>query len=432
MARIKLAYIGGGSTRAAGTMASFVHQGQNFDGSQVVLIDLDPARLEIVQTITRKMARARGLDLTITTTTNRREGLRDCDAVLTSFRPGGFEARYLDESIPLKHGVIGQETQGPGGFFMALLSIHVMQDIIADMEALCPRARLFNYTNPINIVSEAVTHHTAIPTISLCEGPIASNRDFAEMIGLDPDRLDAVSVGLNHGSWSVRHLYEGHDFIAILRQAREEMLHDPETPAYELRMVNLACQMNALPNHYFQYYYFKDEVLAELQAKPTTRAQDILARVPDYWAHYREQAALDAPELDPERSRGGIHELELAIDVMDAIYNDRKEVWYVNIPNQGALPDFPADLVVETNGFVDQYGVKPLVQGPMPRHLTGLVKMLGEYQALTAEAAWSGSRTDAIRALASHPLVFSLAVAEALYDEMAAAHQRYLPDRLLH
>ena len=125
MARIKLAYIGGGSTRAAGTMASFVHQGENFNGSEVVLIDLDEERLGIVQTIAQKMARARGLDLTITTTTDRRAGLHDCDAVLTSFRAGGFEARYLDESIPLKYGVIGQETQGPGGFFMALRSIHV-------------------------------------------------------------------------------------------------------------------------------------------------------------------------------------------------------------------------------------------------------------------------------------------------------------------
>src|SRR5438874_6296331 len=126
-------------------MASFVHQGENFDGSEVVLIDLDAERLGIVQTIAQKMARARGLDITVTTTTNRREGLRDCDAVLTSFRPGGFEARYLYESIPLKHGVIGQETQGPGDFFMELRSIHVRRSIVEDMEGVCHNARLFDY-----------------------------------------------------------------------------------------------------------------------------------------------------------------------------------------------------------------------------------------------------------------------------------------------
>ena len=432
MARIKLAYIGGGSTRAAGTMASFVHQGENFDGSEVVLIDLHDEHLRIVQTLARKMARSRGLDITITTTTNRREGLRDCEAVLTSFRPGGFEARYLDESIPLKHDVIGQETQGPGGFFMALRSIHVTKSIIEDMEQVCPRARLFNYTNPINIVSEAVTHHTYIPCISFCEGPIVGNRDFAELAGLDPDRLDAVSVGLNHGSWSIRHLYDGQDFIAVLRDAYEHR-RMPDTPEdrWETRLVELAFEMDALPSHYFQYYYFTDEILAELRAKPTTRAQDIMASVPDYWAHYREQAASDVPELNPHRSRGGIHELELAIDVMDAIYNDRKEVWYVNVPNCGSLADFPDDLVVETQGYVDRNGVTPLVFGHLPRHVVGLVKMLGEYQALTAEAAWSGNRRDAIRALASHPLIFSLRKAEAIYAEMAEAHRRYLPERLL-
>jgi 6-phospho-beta-glucosidase len=121
----------------------------------------------------------------------------------------------------------------------------------------------------------------------------------------------------------------------------------------------------------------------------------------------------------------------LGIDVMDALFNDRKAVWYVNVPNRGSLSDFPDDLVVETVGYVDRAGITPLAMGALPRHVAGLVKMLGEYQALTAEAAWSGTRVDALRALASHPLVFSLPKAETIYDEMAAAHRDYLPKRLL-
>ena len=222
MARIKLAYIGGGSTRAPGTMASFIERGAHFSGSEVVLIDLNAERLELVKTIAQRMAKHRGLDLKVTATTDRRAGLVDCDAVLTSFRPGGFEARHLDESLPLKFGIIGQETQGPGGFFMALRSIHIMQGIIQDMEAVCPKARLFNYTNPINIISEAVTHHTSIPTISLCEGPIIFPRGLARAAGLDPDKLDTVMVGLNHGCWTTHHLYEGEDIIPKIRAAYEE------------------------------------------------------------------------------------------------------------------------------------------------------------------------------------------------------------------
>ena len=431
MARIKLAYIGGGSTRAPGTMASLIHQGQNFQGSEVVLIDIDESHLQLVKTLAEKMARYHGVDLRVSYTTDRRLGLQDCDAVLTSFRPGGFEARYLDESIPLKHGVIGQETQGPGGFFMALRSIYVMQSIIADMEAICPRARLFNYTNPINLVSEAITHHSDIPTVSLCEGPIIFPRGIARMAELNPDLVDATMIGLNHGCWSVRHLYDGQDILPLLRAAHEEMRNTQTANRHRLRMLELACMMDSLPADYFQYYYFKEEVLDELNAKPTTRAQDIMANVADYWAHYEEQAASDQPSLDPRRSRGGIHELELAIDVMDAVFNDRKEVWPVNMPNRGAIADFPDNLVVEVPGYVDRHGAQPIAQGHMPPQVVGLVKMLGEYQALAAEAAWCGTRRDAIRALASHPLIFSLRLAETIYDEMASAHRQYLPARLL-
>ncbi len=431
MARIKLAYIGGGSTRAPGTMASFIHQSANFDGSEVALIDLDAERLDIVRTLAAKMAHQRGFDITITATTDRRAGLRDCDAVLTSFRPGGFEARYLDESIPLKHGVIGQETQGPGGFFMALRSIHVMQGIVADMEATCPSARLFNYTNPVNIVAEAVAHHANIPIVSLCEGPITFPRGLARAAGLDPDKVDATMIGFNHGSWSVRHLYDGQDIMPRIRAGYERLRDDPAANRTDLRLLALADVMGSLPASYFQYYYYRDDILSELRAKGTTRAQDIMASLPDYWAHYRAQAANDAPQLDPHRSRGGIYEMELALDVIDAVYNDRKEVWPVNVPNRGAIADIPGDRVVEVPGYVDRHGVTPLASGHLPPQVAGLVKMLGEYQALTAEAAWSGTRREAIRALASNPLVPSLPKAEAIYDEMAAAHREYLPARLV-
>ena len=138
----------------------------------MVLIDLDPERLDVTQTLATKLAHAQGVDLRFSQTTDRRAGLSDCDAVLTSFRPGGFEARALDERIPLQFNIIGQETQGPGGFFMALRAIHVMQAIVADMEAVCPGATLINYTNPINLVAQAITRNSAIRTVSLCEGPI--------------------------------------------------------------------------------------------------------------------------------------------------------------------------------------------------------------------------------------------------------------------
>lgn len=431
MARIKLAYIGGGSTRAAGTMASFIERGDAFAGSEIVLLDLVPDRLALIERLSRRMAESKGVDLRVTSTTDRRQALSDCDAVLSSFRPGGFEARALDERIPLRFGIVGQETQGPGGFFMALRAIHVMKGIVADMVDVCPSALLVNYTNPVNIVAQAVSDHSEVPIVSLCEGPIYFPTILAHAAELDPELVDAPMAGLNHNCWSVSARYDGAELAPLVRDAWERRRDDPSLTPHQRRVLQLAAAMDAVPADYFQYYYFHDELLAEMQAKATTRAEDIVAWSPGYWQHYAEQAEAERPILDPSRSRGGIHELELAIDVIDALYNDRDEIHPLNLPGRGALPGFPDELVVEAQGRCSAAGMELLPQPPLAPQVSGLVKMLGEYQWLAAEAAWSGGRREAVRALASHPLIFELDTAERLYDAMAAAHRTYLPDRLL-
>jgi 6-phospho-beta-glucosidase len=432
VARIKLVYVGGGSTRAGGTMASFLHNGADFDGSEVVLVDLDPDRLALIEKLARRMAAARGLDIAISATTDRRAALRDCDAVLSSFRPGGFQARALDERIPLDHGVLGQETQGAGGFFMALRAITVFRELCAEMEEICPDAWIFNYTNPVNLVAEAVTHHSPVRIVSLCEGPIYFVDHIARVAELDRSQLDATMVGLNHGCWSVEHTYRGADAIPAIEAAWERRRGDPALERHDARLLHLAATMGSIPAEYFRYYYFRDEIVAELAARPTTRAQDIMSWAPDYWRHYAEQAERDDPELDPGRSRGGINELELAIDVMDAIFNDRDEVHPVNVPNRGgALAGFPEDLVVEVPGRCTAAGIEPIPTPPLPRQVRGLVMMLAEYQALAAEAAWSGTAQDAVRALAANPLVGQIDLAERLYGELAHAHRALLPERLV-
>jgi 6-phospho-beta-glucosidase len=431
VARIRLAYIGGGSTRAPGTMASLIAQAEQFAGSEIVLIDLDADRLALVQKLAQRLAEHHGADLTVTTTTDRAAGLADCDYVLTSFRPGGFEARYLDERIPLDHGMIGQETQGIGGFFMALRSVAVMKEIIADLERVAPRAMIVNYTNPVNLVAQAVTTHSDMPFVSLCEGPLYSPAELASAIGLDPALLDVRSIGLNHASWSVHHTYDGEDFISLLEDAQPRFAGTDELTPRVRRMLNIAVATGHVPSEYAQYYFYTDEILADLTSRPTTRAQDIMARVPDYWAHYREQAELPHPELDPARSRGGINELELALDLIAAIANNTPRMLPVNVPNRGAIPDLPDDQVVETFAQVDAAGIFPLALGPLPHPVAGLVQSLAEYQLLAGQAAWEGTRRDAIRALLANPLCRNLEQVATVYDALASAHRQYLPERLL-
>lgn len=428
---MRIAYVGGGSTRAPAVARGLVERAAAFAGSEVALIDLDAGRLATIERLARRMAEAAGADIRFEATTDRRAGLAGADIVLTSFRPGGFEARRLDEAVPLRHGVIGQETQGPGGLFMALRAVHAIRPMLEDIDAVCPRAHLVNYTNPVNVVAEAVSRHAGRAVISLCEGPIIFPREVAEAAGLDPEPLDVVMIGLNHGSWSVRHLHDGADLVDLVRAAWEARRDDPSLAPQARRLMHMTAAMGAVPAQYFKYYHFRDEILAELRAAPRTRAETIMAEVPDQWAHYEEQAAADVPRLDPARSRGGMDLLEIAVDVMDALANDRREVWPVNVPNRGAVRGLPDDLVVEVPGLVDRHGAAPVASGAIPSPCRGLVMALAEHQRLAADLAWSGGRREGVQAMLANPLVPSLPVAEALWDEMAAAHRAHLPARLL-
>jgi 6-phospho-beta-glucosidase len=432
MARIKIAYLGGGSSRAPGTMASFIHHGAEFDGSEFVLIDLDADHLEITRRMATQMAKAAGFDITVTATTDMRRGLADVDAVLSSFRPGGFEARALDERIPLKYGVIGQETQGPGGLMMSLRSAQVIRELCGNLADVAPRARIFNYTNPVNMVSQVVADNTGIPIVSFCEGPIVFPPVVAKAAGLDPAKLVANMTGVNHNVWSNEATYDGRDAIEVLRERWEELRGQPVTDVNGHRALHLAVALGSIPSDYFNYFYFRDELLREQQLARKTRSEVIMSSLDSYWSHYTEQAESASPQLDPSRSRGGIHELELAIEAMSAFYNDTGARLPFNIPNEGSvLPGFDESVVVEVWGTVDAKGFHPEQQRPLPTSVLGITKQLAEYQLLAAKAGWDGTRDDAVRAMVAHPLVPSLTVAEALYDEMSAAQAQWLPARLL-
>ena len=428
---MRIAYIGGGSTRAPGTIAALLERSRRFAGSELVLFDPAREHLEIVARLGRRMVAAAGADLTITTAAHRGEALRDADVVLASFRPGGFEARAHDERIPLAHGIIGQETQGPGGFFLALRSLHVFRSLVQEMEECCPRALLVNYTNPVNVVAQAITRYSDVRTVSLCEGPIVWPRHVARAAGLDPDAVRATMVGLNHACWSIAAEIEGDDLFAVVDAAWARARGEPAADERTAQLLHLTSRMGSIPADYLRYYYFPDETLATARARARTRGEELLDALPGYWAHYAEQADARAPALDAAHSRAGVGELELAVAVIDAAVNDTGEEYPVNVPNRGAIAGFADDLVVEVPAICDAVGFHPTVRGvSLPPHVSGLIEMLAEYQSLTADAGWRGTRTDAVRALAAHPLVLSLSKAEALYGELAKAHAVNLPERL--
>ncbi len=434
--KAKIAIIGGGSPYCAGLMHSFVHYAQNFQGCEIVLMDIDPDGLELIYTIGTKLFKHAEAKITLERTTNQKTAIDGADFVITAFRTGGMQARRFDEKIPLRHGLIGQETVGAGGFFYALRTIPVMAGIAATMEKIAPKAFLLNYTNPSNIVTEAITLSSGIQIIGMCDGPLHEIQHVAEAAGVGPmagERLYHRTVGLNHGNWTTAVWRNGVDVLPQIIAWSEQIAEQPMTPAnYEhIMLAKLIATYRAIPSHYMHYYYFPELVLAFLQQKPTSRAEDIMQMLPALLNHYREEAKKDVPHLT--QMRGGTGFGDFALDVLRSLLHNTGEEWVLNVQNRGAIHFLDAERVVEVPCHVDARGAIPLMQGDAGIGIEqrGLLAQLAEYESATARAALWGTRKDAIKALAANPLVMSYSKAELVYQEMAAAHEHYLPHHLL-
>lgn len=410
----KIAIIGGGSAYAPGLLNAFIQHADAFDGAELALMDIAALELDIVHRLGRKMA-ARA-NLRITATTNRQAAIEGADYVLTTFREGGFQARHRDESIPLKYNVIGQETIGPGGFFFAMRTLPVIQSLLDDLRRLAPRARLVNYTNPTQIVAEAVTHFSDIPCLSICDQSNDDAKKILDALNLPNATVALESIGLNHATWSTRFTIDGEDGVALMMRHYDAVLSRDDVSARVKRQFRLTREYGRLPNSYLQYYYFREETVAEALARPRTRAQEIMDALPSYYQHFREQIAAPVPRLT--HVRGGSIFGDMAVEVIRGLVQQNRSIHILNVPNRGAIPNFAPDRIVEVPARLERDGATPLVQPRLPSEVAGLMQMLAEYQWLAAEAIWHADRHAMEHALAANPLVLSLSLAKQLLSEV--------------
>lgn len=419
----RITVVGAGSGYMPGVIRGLLHRAEDLRGSELVFYDVDADHLGLMARLARRMFAARGADLTVRTETGPKAALDGTDFVFTTFRPGGLAARKLDETIPLRHGVVGQETCGPGGFFMACRSVPVLLDLARTVDEVAPGAWIVNYTNPTNIVTGAVTRFGGARIIGLCDQFAGDQAMWAGLLDLPADRMTVDWAGLNHATWALRVRVDGRDVTDDVRHRVAELPapDDPDTA----KLVAIARAQGLLPNSYLRYYYWHDEMLAELRAKPTTRAEDIMAMLPAYYASVAREAERDDP--DPSRERGGGDHGEFAVDTICAVARDEGRRLIVNTVNGGAIGGLDPAGIVEVPSIVGAQGPVPLVMGELPHQVRGLTQAIHEYEWLTARAAATGDRRVALRALMAHPNVRSQPAAERILDEGLAAHRAYLP-----
>jgi 6-phospho-beta-glucosidase len=416
---VKVAVVGGGSTYTPELVDGFASRQTELPVDQLTLLDIDETRLSIVGGLAQRILDRRGWGGRLTLTGDRDDALEGADFVVIQLRVGGQQARYVDETLPLRFGCIGQETTGAGGFAKALRTVPLVLELAEQTASRgAPGAWVVDFTNPVGIVMQALLDegHRAI---GLCNVAIGLQRTFASMFEVAPERVQLEHVGLNHLTWERRVLVDGVDRLPqLLDDHAETLAEEADVPAELIGLLRM------VPSYYLHYFYMTEDVLKE-QLGGRTRAEEVMEIERELLEMYKDPALNEKPALLEQR--GGAYYSEAAAQLIASLQAGTGDVQVVDIRNDGTIPGLPDDAVVEVPATIDREGAHPIPVPALEPEIGGLVQQVKAYERLTVQAATSGDRNVALKALVANPLVADYPVAAPLLDDLLAANRDHLP-----
>ena len=426
---MKIAVIGGGSTYTPELVNGFLDRVRSLPLTELWLMDIDPERLEIVGGFAQRMVQAKGNPFSVVLTTDQRAAVKGAAYVTTQFRVGHMPARVADEYLGKRHGLIGQETTGVGGMAKALRTIPVLLKLAKDMQELAPAALLVNFTNPSGLVTEALQRYAPdVPSVGVCNVPIGMKMRIVQELEKSSGRkipleqVELNTLGLNHLSWHRGFTVDGEDVWPQVLQSTIAQLKAEKEPEWDPRVIE---SLKMIPNYYLQYYYETPHKAALQEQWPPSRGEEVIEIEKGLLKQYADPN-LNEPPADLMK-RGGAYYSTVATQLLNAHYNDMGETHVVNVRQNGAVPGWPADWVLEMPAKVDRQGIHPLPAEPLPPVCFGLLAHVKAYELLTVEAAVHGDRQAAYQALLVHPLGPKADQVQSVLDDLLETNKAFLP-----
>ena len=421
--------------------------------TELVFMDCDADKLRIYGGLARHVARLLDPALKFTLTTDADEAVRDADYIITTIRVGGDHTRVRDERIALDLGILGQETTGAAGLSFAMRSVPALADYCERIKRLSkPTVKVFNFTNPAGVVSQALRDMGYDFTYGICDAPSGMLHQFADLYGVDTSRIVGECYGLNHLSFFRSIQIDG-------REIMPELIARPD--AYEktdLRFFgrDLIEHMGCVLNEYLYYFYYREQAVQNILKAGVTRGEVIedinrqmteeLSKMDiendfdsclacfEKWYGKREDAYM-ANETGVHRDKpwkfdvfspdaGGY--AGVALRFIELVETGTTGSMILCAPNQGAIPTLADDDIVEITCDISRDGAKPhKVENPDPRALE-LIRRVKSYERLAAKAIVQRDRTAAVDCLMLHPLVNSYSLAVQLVDAYFALNAPFL------
>lgn len=434
---------GGGSTFTPGIIMMLLDNQEEFPIRKIKFYDNDEKRQEVIAKAIEILLKERAPEIEFAYTTDPEEGFTDVDFVMAHIRVGKYAMRELDEKIPLKYDIVGQETCGPGGLAYGLRSIPGVIEILDYMEEYSPNAWMLNYSNPAAIVAEATrVLRPDSRIINICDMPVGIEDRMAQILDLE-SRKDFVVryYGLNHfGWWTDIRDHDGNDLMPELKEwvwehgylTPEEVEKgnqgDVEESWYytygKARDVAIL-DKDTLPNTYLKYYFYHEDEVA--RANPEyTRANEVMdGREKEVFGEA--QRVIEAGTAENTKFKTDDHASYIVDLARSLAYNTRERMLLI-VPNNGAIINFDPTAMVEIPCIITSNGPEPLVIGEIPRFQKGLMEQQVAVEKLVVEAYVEGSYEKMWQALNVSKIVPNPKVAKDLLDDLIEANKDYWPE----
>ncbi|MCY8496136.1 maltose-6'-phosphate glucosidase [Bacillus atrophaeus] len=429
---------GGGSTFTPGIVLMLLDHLQEFPIRKLKLYDNDKARQERIAGACDVFIKEKAPDIEFTATTDPKEAFTDVDFVMAHIRVGKYAMRALDEQIPLKYGVVGQETCGPGGIAYGMRSIGSVLEILDYMETYSPDAWMLNYSNPAAIVAEATRRlRPNSKILNICDMPVGIEDRMAQILGLSSRKdMKIRYYGLNHfGWWTSIEDQEGNDLMPKLKEHVREYGYIPKTETEQVeaswndtfgkaRDVQ-AADPDTLPNTYLQYYLFPDDMVKKSNPNHT-RANEVME---GREAFIFSQCDMITREQSSKNSDITIDDhASYIVDLARAIAYNTGERMLLIVENNGAIVNFDPSAMVEVPCIVGSNGPEPVTVGKIPQFQKGLMEQQVSVEKLTVEAWEEKSFQKLWQALILSKTVPNARVARLILEDLMEANKEYWPE----
>jgi 6-phospho-beta-glucosidase len=436
---VKLTVIGAGGFRTPAIYEALVTGVANVTFDEIVLYDADDSRFSRVTAVLDGIDAELGGGVGYRMSTDLGDAVEGADVVYCAIRVGGLEGRLKDERTAVDRGVIGQETTGPGGLAFALRTVPAVLAIAEEVAERAPAALFVNFTNPAGLVTEALRRVLGDRVVGICDGPPDLCKRVAQAVGIPRDELWFDYFGINHLGWLRAVLHRGRDLLPDLLADDERLEAFEEGRLFGAAWVRT---VGMIPNEYLYYYYGEREALEAMRAGGL-RAEVLIEQQRQFYAEKGEDALADWRAATARReasymaeawSSRGVPQAEVsearepggyggvALQIVDAVMNARPRVMILNTANRSSMPFLDEEAVVEVPCVVGPGGIMPAAIGDVPLECKGLISQVRAAERAAIDAAVSGSRQQALRAFALHPLVPSVEVAEELLAAYVEQH----------